>query len=84
MTRFFNPGEKNAMIERQRLTDAVKKFHIEVIDRRSSPAQDLPLDTFILANPKQIGTKLREAKIKRIGSLKLPLISYRSRSLRLS
>jgi ABC-type uncharacterized transport system substrate-binding protein len=38
---FFNPREQNAMIERQRLSDAAKKFNIEVIDLRSPPAQEM-------------------------------------------
>jgi putative ABC transport system substrate-binding protein len=38
---FFNPREQNAMIERQRLSDAAKKFNVEVIDLRSPPAQEM-------------------------------------------
>jgi putative ABC transport system substrate-binding protein len=86
---FFNPREQNAMIERQRLSDAAKRFNLEVIDLRSPPAQEmleqnlqqlidksivvdavyLPLDSFMVSNAKLIGDKLRDARVKSIGSL---------------
>ena len=85
----FNPREQNAMIERQRLSEAAKKFNFEVIDLRSPPAQAmleqnlqqllekaivvdavyLPLDSFMVSNAKLIGDKLRDAKIRSIGTL---------------
>jgi ABC-type uncharacterized transport system substrate-binding protein len=37
----FNPREKNSMVERQKLYDIAEKFHFEVIDLRSPPAQDV-------------------------------------------
>jgi putative tryptophan/tyrosine transport system substrate-binding protein len=36
----FNPREKNSMVERQKLHDIAEKFHFEVVDLRSPPAQD--------------------------------------------
>jgi putative ABC transport system substrate-binding protein len=77
------------MIERQRLSDAAKRFNLEVIDLRSPPAQEmleqnlqqlidksivvdavyLPLDSFMVSNAKLIGDKLRDARVKSIGSL---------------
>jgi len=37
----FNPREKNSMVERQKLYDIAAKFHFEVVDLRSPPAQDV-------------------------------------------
>jgi putative ABC transport system substrate-binding protein len=86
----FNPREKNSMVERQKLQDIAEKFHFELIDLRSPPAQDmleqnlqalvnksvvvdavyLPLDSYMQSNAKLIVYKLRDAKVKSIGTTK--------------
>jgi putative tryptophan/tyrosine transport system substrate-binding protein len=86
----FNPREKNSMVERQKLQDIAGKFHFEVVDLRSPPAQNmleqnlqalidksvvvdvvyLPLDSYMQSNAKLIGSKLRDAKAKSIGTSK--------------
>jgi putative tryptophan/tyrosine transport system substrate-binding protein len=86
----FNPREKNSMVERQKLHDIAEKFHFEVVDLRSPPAQDmleqnlqalvdksvvvdavyLPLDSYMQSNAKLIVSKLRNAKVKSIGTTK--------------
>jgi putative ABC transport system substrate-binding protein len=37
----FNPREKNSMLVREKFNDVAKKFHFEVVDLRSPPAQDM-------------------------------------------
>jgi ABC-type uncharacterized transport system substrate-binding protein len=87
---FFNPREKNSMIQRERLYHAAKEFYFEVVDLRSPPALDilkknlqklidkstvvdavyLPSDSFLISRAKLIGSQLRVAKVKSIGSVK--------------
>jgi putative ABC transport system substrate-binding protein len=37
----FNPREKNSMLVRDKFNDVSKKFHFEVVDLRSPPAQEM-------------------------------------------
>src|SRR5262249_48518961 len=37
----FNPREKNSMLVRDKINDVAKKFHFEVVDLRSPPAQEM-------------------------------------------
>ena len=37
----FNPREKNSLLVREKFTEMAKKFHFEVVDLRSPPAQEM-------------------------------------------
>ena len=85
----FNPREKNAMLVRQSLYDMADKFHFEIVDLRSPPAENmleqnlqklidqsvsvdvvfLPPDSYLLSKDKVIGDRLRQARVKSIGTL---------------
>jgi len=88
---FFNPREKNSMIQRNQIKRVAEKYGFEVVDLRSPPALEtleknlqkladkriavdavyLPFDSFLVSNAALIGSKLREAKIKSIATIKL-------------